>query len=276
MLPRQLLEQNLDLIERTVVRACRRAGIGGADVDEMQSIVRLALVENDYAILRAWEGRSSLATYLAVVVRRLIANEQIRASGRWHASAEAKRHGAVGETIETLVVRRGRAIDEVLPIVHDVDPSITRERVEQIVAQLPPRAPRPRAVELDDGADVVPAPERADARTHEAETRSAAAQTARVVRETLESLPFDDRMLLRLRFGSGMSIADVARMMNVPQRPLYRRIEALLKQLRERLLAAGIDAAALDGIIGSSTVEVDFGWKTGDARQTPSMEGRGS
>ena len=150
MPPRELLEQNLDLVARTVARACHRAGILGADASEIQSMVHIALIENDYAILRAWEGRSSLATYLAVIVRRLIADEQIRASGRWHASAEAKRLGESAVMIETLLVRRRRSIDDALPIVRAADPTMTRERIEQIAAQLPARTPRPRAVELDE------------------------------------------------------------------------------------------------------------------------------
>ena len=35
-------------------------------------------------------------------------------------------------------------------------------------------------------------------------------------------------MLIRFRFGSSMSIADISRILRLPQRPLYRRLEALL------------------------------------------------
>ena len=48
-----------------------------------------------------------------------------------------------------------------------------------------------------------------------------------------------------------MSIADISRMIRLPQRPLYRRIEALNQRLREALLAAGLHAASLMELIGS-------------------------
>ena len=65
--------------------------------------------------------------------------------------------------------------------------------------------------------------------------------------------------MVRFRFGSGMSIADVSRMLRLPQRPLYRRIESLLGRLRAALLAAGLDAGALSELIGAAVSEMDFG-----------------
>ena len=69
-------------------------------------------------------------------------------------------------------------------------------------------------------------------------------------------------MLLRFRFASSMTIADIARVMNVPQRPLYRRLEALLSRLKQQLAQAGLDAAALGEVIGRPAARIDFGWKS--------------
>ena len=273
MLARELFEENLDLIDRTIRRACGRAGIFGADAEDLASTIRIALIEDDYAILRNWQQRSSLATYLAVIVRRLVADAQIRSYGRWRPSAEATRMGEAAVMIESLVHRRGRSIDEALPIVQSLDPTLTRERVAAIVQQLPPRTPRPRLVELDDThAEVLQSQERADSRAEAAET----ARVADVVRNSLEQFSDEDRAMIAFRFASGMSIADIARMMQLPQRPLYRRIESLLAQLRAALTAAGIDAKSLwDALQTSTAAELDFGLpegKSGATRQTLTME----
>lgn len=48
------------------------------DIDDLCAEVFLALVANDYAALRQFRGQSSLATYLTVVSRRVVAREMAR------------------------------------------------------------------------------------------------------------------------------------------------------------------------------------------------------
>ena len=51
--------------------------------------------------------------------------------------------------------------------------------------------------------------------------------------------------MLRLRFVEGMQIADIARTLHLPVRPLYRRIERLLADLRKALAERGVRAKDL-------------------------------
>lgn len=270
MHPRQLLEENVDLIDRLVARACHRIGV--SDVADAASMAKLALVENDYAILRRYEGRSSLATYLTIVIQRLLADEHARTHGRWRPSAEAQRMGGRAVLIEEIIGRQRRTIDEAMPIVRAADASITRAEVVAIADRLPRREPRPREVEIPaDDAHPLPASESADADAIDRELREASRRTAEVLRETMASWPPQDRLLVRLRFGSSLSIADIARVMKVEQRPLYRRLESLLGRLREVLLAAGIDPSTAGDLIGAGNrIDVDFGfaWKNGEPRRT--------
>jgi len=255
-----LFRSNLGIVERAARGACRRARLSGADEEDFVSSAKLALIENDYAVLRKYEGRSSLATYLAVVFQRLLSDERMRALGRWHASREAERMGAAGVLLETLVRRDRRSIDEALPIVQAADSSLTRGKVEAMAEHLPRRTSRPRLVEIDaPAAASLASPERADARTIDSDARAVSHRTTEVVRETLAAFSLEDRMLIRFRFGSAMSIADISRMMRLPQRPLYRRIESLLQRLRADLLAAGLDAGSVTELIGTAASELDFG-----------------
>jgi RNA polymerase sigma factor for flagellar operon FliA len=279
MHPEELLRQNLPLVERIVERVCRRANVVGADVEDFASIAKIALIENDYAILRGYEGRAPLAAFLAVIIQRLLADEWIRTLGRWRPSAQARRLGDAGVMIEKLVRREQRPVEAVLPIVQAVDPSMTRARIEEIAAQLPEQVRRPRAVELDDAvAEVAVAHDTADAGVLEGEARRVAARAATVVRSTMQSLDAEDRLILRFRFVDDLGIADIARMLQLPQRPLYRRIEALLTRLRGALTDAAIQGEDLPELLrGADLLDEDFGLrngKTGTASQT-SVEGVG-
>src|SRR5436305_941804 len=105
-----LFGSSLPLVERIAGDLCRRAGIYGADAEDFASAAKLALVEGDYAVLRTFEGRSSLATYLTVVFSRLLADQQMRAFGRFRPSAEAARLGPAAGRVEALLARLRAAL----------------------------------------------------------------------------------------------------------------------------------------------------------------------
>ena len=256
----ELFRTNLGLIDRVIAGVCRRSGLRDADAEDFASTARLALMENEYAILRAHERGSSLASFLTIVVQRLLSAQRARMWGRWHPSAEAERLGDAAVLLEKLLVRDRRPLDESVPIVLAVHPSLDRASLRELAARLPQRAARPRLVALEEDAQDAVATDRADARADEAEARRTSTRAARIVRDALARLPLEDRMLVRLRFGASLSIADAARLLGVPQRPLYRRIEALLGQLRAALEREGISATAMQDVISTAASEgVDFG-----------------
>jgi RNA polymerase sigma factor for flagellar operon FliA len=262
MHPEELFRSNLALVDRVIDGVCRRNGLRDADAEDFASTAKLALIENDYAILRGYEGRAPLGAFLTVVVQRLLSREWMRLRGRWHASAEAERSGPAAVLLEKLTMRDGRSLDEAVDIVRAGDPSLDRNTVRQMAERLPQRFPRLRLVPLiaDDDEQPFAAPDAADARANEADTRRTSERAARVVRETIDALPLQDRMLIRFHFGAEMSIADAARMLGVPQRPLYRRIEALLAQLRQALEREGVGSAAVEDVISAGSSEsLDFG-----------------
>lgn len=273
--PEQLFSASLALIERVIARACRNAHLQPADADDFASSVKLALIENDYAVLRAWQRRSSLATYLTVVVQRLLADERSRTRGRWEPSAEARRIGKAGIALETLVRRDGRSLEEAMPHLATVDPTLRREDLETMLARIPERAARPRSVPLEEVEGRVRSVLDADAALIASELGRLSNKANAVVRDALAVLPLQDRMIVRLRFGMTMSIADISRMMNLPQRPLYRKIEAVLAHLQQALRKAGIDSSTAHAVIGSSVHTLDFGLTNGKTEDAPRSKGHG-
>src|SRR6185369_9221111 len=118
--PDQLLRANVQLVQRIVGRACRRARLQPADAEDFASEVMIALMENDYAIVRKFEGRSSFGGFLSVVIDRLLLNRFVAERGKWTASAEAQRLGAAAVALERLIYRDGRPLDAALPIVQSI------------------------------------------------------------------------------------------------------------------------------------------------------------
>jgi hypothetical protein len=74
----QLFLSQLALIERVIAWVCVRRCLRGADAEDFSSTVKLRFIENDYEILGRFEGRSSLKTYVAVVINRLYLDYQTK------------------------------------------------------------------------------------------------------------------------------------------------------------------------------------------------------
>ncbi|MGH9423189.1 MAG: hypothetical protein ACRD3J_24650, partial [Thermoanaerobaculia bacterium] len=226
---------------------------------------------------RKYAGRSSFAAYLGVVVQRLLLDQRSRMLGRWRPSREAERLGEAGVLLETLLQRDLRSLDEALPVVQRLDATITRERAAGMAERFPRHNPRPRAVDLDEDVPVAGS-DSADDRVMDADRRKLSDETSRVVRQTLAALPDEDALIVRFRFASEMSIADISRMLRLPQRPLYRRLESLIARLRAAFAEAGLDARDVIALIGEAQAqEMDFGLadgKTDPARQSLTSETR--
>lgn len=70
---------------------CRSIMLSSADREDLTAEVLVAIVQNDFAVLRQFRGKSSLATYLTVVARRVVVRKLIdsRAATSLSAAAEA-------------------------------------------------------------------------------------------------------------------------------------------------------------------------------------------
>jgi RNA polymerase sigma-70 factor (ECF subfamily) len=57
---------------------CRSIRLSSQDREDLSAEVFLAVVRDDFAILRHFRGQSSLATYLTVIARRVVVRELLR------------------------------------------------------------------------------------------------------------------------------------------------------------------------------------------------------
>lgn len=247
----ELLTSNLAVIDRAVGFASRRYRLERNHAEEFASIVKLKLVEDDYAVLRAYEGRSSFATFISIVVQRMALDYQISAWGKWHVSAEAKRLGPVAIALEQLLHRDGRTLDEAVTILAPQHDGVTRESLVSLAARLPERAARRRDVDLEEAASVaVTRPVEVEERLFARDRRRESERVSSLMSALIARLPDDDRLILQLRFEGGMTVAQIARVLAIDQKLTYRRIDRCMRDIRKELAASGIDADDVLDLIG--------------------------
>jgi len=271
----RLFVSELATIERAIAFTCRRAGFQYADAEDFGSYVKLRLIEHDYAIVRKYEGRCSFAGYMSVVVQRMLIDYRIHLWGKWHASSEAKRLGPGAVALESLLRRDGLTIDEALSTLHRADVAMTREEAEAIAAKLPVRSPRRRTIDLHGVAEEELAASVDEPRGPSpfvADRTALSRRVATVIRSAVEQLPDSDQLLFRLRFEAGMTVATIARTLQVDQKPLYRRIDRLLAVFRASLQAAGMTADDAEALIGDPASDLDFGFSSEKLFSCPSHQ----
>lgn len=257
----ELFLSELHTIERAIRFACHDGAVRDADAEDFASYVKLKLIEDDYAVIRKFERRGGFPSFISIVIQRLLLDYRIAQWGKWHSSAQARNLGEMAITLEAMLYRDGRTIEETLPFLQRRWPSLTKEAVEKIARALPPRMRRPRAVELELALDAVGIEAEHVIDGAFADDRLALSRRiAMIVRQTLRELSEEDRLIFRLRYEGGMSIADVSRMLNVPQKPLYRRLQRCLLAFRRQLEAAGIDSDDVEEVLKSSHADLDFGF----------------
>jgi RNA polymerase sigma factor (sigma-70 family) len=247
MAPEDLFLDLLPHIKKVVAHLCRRYYFRKEEHEDFLSHVQVKFIEDDYAVLRKFQGRSSPKTYVTTVVGNLLRDYQNHLWGKWRPSAEAERLGPVAILLERLLVREGYSFDQAvqtLQINHRVE--MSWQELADMAARLPSRSSR--HIEGEEGIRDLPAPgERADDRVLGQEREAALRKLLEALEEARKILPEEDRLILKMQ-GDGFSIADIARTLRLEQKQLYRRIQKILKQLREELERRGFRKEDLDGI----------------------------
>ncbi len=237
---RQLYLRELPTIDGIVRIACRRRG-AGMDEEDFASLVKLKLIEEDYAVIRKFSGRSSFRTYLTIVIQRFLLDQRVREWGRWRPSAEARRLGGPAVALERLLHRDGLTFEEACAVFARRSPRTPRALLETLVGRLPVRRQRPvhsgapKEGDLTLDASVVERP------ALQADRERIADRTARMLEEAIAGLDAEDRLLLRLRFQEDLTVVSVARSVGAPRRQVHKRIRRLLDELRAALESRGLD-----------------------------------
>jgi RNA polymerase sigma factor for flagellar operon FliA len=250
----QLLLAQLPTIQKIIGAVRWRHRLTDEDAEEFGSIVVLRLVRNDYAILRQFHGRNVRA-FLTVVIERMFLDFRNERWGKWRPTARSRRAGEVAVLLERLTVRDGFTLEEACAVLA-TDPHMTADRrqLERLYEGFKSRT-RPRFVTTEGIEDVTPAPGGADENVIAAERQAIATRATQALADALSHLSERDGVILALRFADGLSVAAIARTLNLQQKALYRRVERLLDRLRVLLAKHGLAARDVLSVLGTCEVE---------------------
>ena len=229
----------LDFIDRVVDATSRQHGLFGDDADDFKSAVHEKLIADDYAVFRKFRGNSALETYLTAVIKNRFRDHRIAKWGKWRPSAKARKMGPAAVQLESLLYRDGRSLEEACEILQDDgDGNPSRAELARLAAALPPRPAR--RFEEDDGVAHLPSADETNGLVLDGERAARWSDVEDVLQRAFATLPDEDRVVMRMRFLDGFSVAGIARALALDQRPLYDRIERITADLRQVMLGQGI------------------------------------
>lgn len=255
--PKDLLLQNLELIERIAEQACWRSRLRQEDKEDFVAGVKLKLIDNDYAVIRQYERRenATFRTFLTVVITHLVHDYRDHLWGKWRNSAEAIRLGPVAERLERLIYREGLTLDEACRILRDNEKvELSDAEIRDLRAKLPYRIPRESVDEksADSEQTKEPTPEQ---ELLQRETEKTRRRTLIALDRALESLPPDDRLIFQMT--AKFKVSEIARFQKLDQKSLYRRLEKIRKTLKKEMRRQGVRRKDIQEILGSSKKEDD-------------------
>lgn len=249
--PEAIFVEHLGWIDKVAATASRKHGVFGDDAEDFASWVKLTMMEDDYAILRKFHGEASWRTLIATVVVRLFYAYTRERQRRWRPSAAAERLGPPAGELERLVYRDGYRLEqagEKLRI--EGRTTLSDAELARLFTQLPERAPiRPVELHGDHVLDGLAGESRADERIVGAEAVAWHGEVSDALRRAMDRMEPEERVITRMYFQDGRSIADVARILGIEQKPLYRRIPRLRDRLRELLEGEGITKTEVQNLL---------------------------
>ena len=246
--PERTFLDHLAVIDRIIGVIARRHSLGQNEREEFESWVRARIIDGNYAVIRKFGGRSSLPTYLSVVIGNLFLDYRNTLWGRWRPSAAALRIGPLGIKIEQLLYRDGYSLREAIGVMQSAGVTLSDAEIARIAAKIPLRE-RSSEVGLEKVDAAVVAADPPSIPTEED------AEVGRAIRDVLAQLPPEDQVILRMRFWEDISVADIARTLRIEQKPLYRRLESIQKQLRIALVARGIDETRVAELLAGGSIQ---------------------
>ncbi len=248
----RLLLDHLDLIDQIVRKTGRRRHLSAAEREDFAGFVRLRLVDDNYAILRKFQGRSSLVTYLAAVIERMGLDFCAQIWGRWRPSAMAERLGPEAVLLERLVTRDGHTVEEAIALAKHRDVHLTESELRRIWQQLPTRI-RPTEVAEEAAASVVNT-DNSEILVEDTDHERAVERLNRGLRKAFSGIAAADRVTIALVFDRRLPLAKVATLTGSSIPTVHRRLKKSFQQLEAALAREGFGKHEVAGLIGHPSI----------------------
>ena len=158
-------------------------------------------------------------------------------------------HAAAGVLLERLLVRDGLSCAESverLRTEHGI--VLSPDEVAKLAAALPRRPERRRVSEEE--LLQIPVNGQVEIRVEEEERARTMHQLRKVLSPLLRSLSTEERLLLKLSFFDGLSMAAIAPILGRSQRDLYSVRDRCLKRIRRNLVEVGLGSDQIGELVG--------------------------
>lgn len=257
--PESIYQAHRASIQRIAAFVARRAHLNADDTEEFEQIVHVRLWENDWAIIRKFEGRSSFTTYLTTVIIRILHQWRTERWGKWRPSAEARRLGDTAIVLERLMTRDGLTFPEAVKVLTThAGAAVTVAELEALYVRLPYRNPRPVLVPGEVSPDAAAVESDAGTRVESRDRERTARRIAEIIDAEGKSLQAEDRLILKLRFTRGQKVPEIARVVGIDQKKIYKRLEKLCVILRRALESAGVQRADVEALLVSGDQDISL------------------
>jgi RNA polymerase sigma factor (sigma-70 family) len=235
---RTLFDKNAELVDRVIQVTARRGGFSETDGEDFRSWCLVRLLEDDCRRISGFEGRAKFSTFLSVVVANLMRDYRNMRWGKWRPSSSARRLGETAILLERLIYRDRMSVEDALEGVLSEFPDVGRRALIRLLGEIPTRY-RPFNVGAEP-LDNIESAAAADAHLLNHEQTELRDELCGSLDDALRSLSPEDFVILKMRFWEGLKISEIAHVLRLPQKPLYRRIDRLLKALRKDLENGGL------------------------------------
>jgi RNA polymerase sigma factor (sigma-70 family) len=239
--------ENLPFIDKGASIVSRKYGLWGSDAEDFAAWVKIRMMEDDFSVLRSYRGESDIRTFITTVIVRLAITFSRERRGMWRPSAAAERLGPPAPELEKLVRVDGYTVSEAGEKLRTAGRTTwTDAELARLLAHLPERLPlRPAEV----AAEPVPEELRSADRIPAVEETVQRQRVTEALKHAMDRLSVEDRAIALMYFVDGYTTANVARALQLEQKPLYRRIPKLRDRIRAYLEAEGVSAREASKIL---------------------------
>jgi len=238
----------LKTTERLAKTLGRRRGVSREDAEDFAQDALLKVMDNDHAVLRKFRNDSSMATYLASVVSFYFKDWT---NSRWGKYRTPKPVGRLGEPAITLhrsMVRDGLSFAEAcekLRTEHRF--ALTDAELAEIAAKLPIKFRH--QIESADALTNVAAPDTADHIIVDQEKLALRQRIYEILQRWRAGLTEQDALIVAYWIDDGLKFVELAKLVGIPQKKVYERVDTLRKQLRRLLKDGGIDGSTIRDLL---------------------------
>jgi RNA polymerase sigma factor (sigma-70 family) len=238
----------LKTIEKLAKTLARRRGLLPEDVEDFAQDTLLKVMSNGHATLRKFRGDSSMTTFMASVVGFYFKDWTNSKWGKYRTPKPVARLGEPAITLHRLMVRDRLSFAEACEKLRtDHGVVLSEAELAAIAARLQLKF-RPQ-LEPPDALITVPAPDTTDRNIVDQEKLELRQRIDEILKQWRARLTEQDALIVSYWIDDGLKFVDVAKLVGIPQKKVYERVDALRKQLRRLLEDAGIDGATIRDLL---------------------------